>query len=121
MRFTLYETKEESIPLEQELEYIRKFIDLQHIRTTNEFAKFELIGDPRNVTIAPMIFIPFIENAFKHSTNKKIDKAIEISIKITDNRILFSCVNMIDKETAVVQQKGGLGLDLIQATFANPL
>ena len=114
MRFTLYDTKEERIPLEQEVEYIRKFIDLQHIRTANEFVEFDVSGDPKNFTIAPMVFIPFIENAFKHSTNKKIDKAIVIKIIITGTNVQFSCVNVIDKEGAVSAQKSGLGLELIR-------
>ena len=114
MRFTLYDTQEEQIPLQQELEYIRKFIDLQHIRTANEFVEFEVSGDPKNFSIAPMVFIPFIENAFKHSTNKKIDKAIVIKIIITDKKVQFSCVNVIDKETPVGAQKSGLGLELVR-------
>jgi two-component system, LytTR family, sensor kinase len=114
MRFTLYDTREERIPLEQEVEYIRKFIDLQHIRSANEFADLEVSGDPKSHFIAPMVFIPFIENAFKHSTNKKIENAITIKIKIVDNMVLFSCVNVIDKERPVTPDKSGLGLDLIR-------
>ncbi|HMG90972.1 MAG TPA: sensor histidine kinase [Chryseolinea sp.] len=114
MRFTLYDTQEERIPLEQELEYIRKFIDLQHIRTAGEFVELDVSGDPKNFSIAPMVFIPFIENAFKHSTNKKIENAIVIKIKIADNTVLFSCVNVIDKERPLTSHKSGLGLDLIR-------
>lgn len=114
IRFTLYDTQEERIPLEQELEYIRKFIDLQHIRTAHEFVELDISGDPKNFSIAPMVFIPFIENAFKHSTNKKIENAIVIKIKIANNAVLFSCVNVIDKERPLTSHKSGLGLDLIR-------
>jgi len=114
MRFTLYDTQEERIPLELELEYIRKFIDLQHIRTASEFVELDVSGDPKNFSIAPMVFIPFIENAFKHSTNKKIENAIVIKIEIVDNTVLFSCVNVIDKERPLASHKSGLGLDLIR-------
>jgi LytS/YehU family sensor histidine kinase len=114
MRFTLYDTQEEKIPLQQELEYIRKFIDLQQLRAANAFVELDVSGDPTNLTIAPMVFIPFIENAFKHSTNKKIDGAIAIKIAIADSNVLFSCLNVIDKEKAVASNKSGLGLDLIK-------
>ena len=68
LRFMLYDTREEKIPLVQELEYIRKFIDLQNIRTANEeFVSYEVRGEPEGLYIAPMVFIPFIENAFKHT------------------------------------------------------
>lgn len=72
MRFMLYETKTEKIPLTKELTYIEKFIELQKIRTTNpHYINYTVNGDATNVLIPPMLFIPFIENAFKHAENKK--------------------------------------------------
>ncbi|MEL7426266.1 MAG: histidine kinase, partial [Bacteroidota bacterium] len=66
MRFMLYETKSEHIPLEQELSYIDKYVELQRIRTANEnYVQYEVEGQPGGKQVAPMIFIPFIENAFK--------------------------------------------------------
>ena len=82
LRFILYDTQEERIPLTLELEYIRKYIDLQNIRTANEdFVTYDVQGETDGLSIAPMLFIPFIENAFKHSTNKKIKEAILIRIE----------------------------------------
>ena len=64
-----------------------------------------------------MLFIPFIENAFKHSTDKKIDEAIKISIKIVGHEIHFKCINALSNST-VLQQKGGAGLEIIQNRLA---
>ncbi len=73
----LFETKTDSILLLKEIEYIDKYIELQKIRTANEnYVSYSVTGSPKNHTIAPMIFIPFIENAFKHATNKKLENAI---------------------------------------------
>ena len=83
MRFMLYETKEERTPLKQELTYIEKYIDLQRIRTSNpNYVNYNVEGKPDNLVIAPMLFIPFIENAFKHAENKKIENAINIKDNI---------------------------------------
>lgn len=115
MRFMLYDVSSDFIPLTKELEYIRKYIDLQKIRTANEkYVNFTLIGDKKDLMIAPAVFIPFIENAFKHSTNKKIENAISIRIEIIENDLSFSCINIFDNANSFTQEKSGLGIDLIK-------
>lgn len=115
LRFMLYETKTDEILLKKEIEYIEKYIELQKIRTANvNYVSFEVIGNPANITIAPMVFIPFIENAFKHSTNKKIDNAITVQLVINQDNILFVCENKFDSNRKVIQESNGLGNGLIQ-------
>ncbi|MDR3713023.1 MAG: histidine kinase [Puia sp.] len=94
MRFMLYETKTEKIELSKELSYIEKYIDLQKIRTANQkYIHYSVEGDPLDWRIEPMLFIPFIENAFKHAENKKIENAIDIRFVIEKDRIVFDCTN----------------------------
>lgn len=115
LRFMLYETKTDEILLKKEIEYIEKYIELQKIRTANaNYVNFEVIGNPASITIAPMVFIPFIENAFKHSTNKKIDNAITVQLFITEENIQFVCENKFDPNRKILQESNGLGNDLIQ-------
>lgn len=115
MRFMLYETQSNFIPLTTEVEYIKKYIDLQKIRTANEkYVKLTISGETDNLMIAPAIFIPFIENAFKHSTNKKIEDAININIRILGNNISFNCSDYFDNSKSFTQEKCGLGIDLIK-------
>jgi LytS/YehU family sensor histidine kinase len=98
-----------------EIEYIQKYIELQKIRTSNlNYVHFEISGSPGNKTIAPLVFIPFIENAFKHATNKKIDNAINVKILIDKNSIGFICENKYDPNRKYKQGSNGLGNDLIQ-------
>jgi two-component system, LytTR family, sensor kinase len=115
MRFMLYEASTDLIPLTTELEYITKYIELQKIRTSNErFVTLTISGENEKLMIAPAIFIPFIENAFKHSTNKKIADAITVMIKISGNDISFTCRNYYDISKTFSQEKSGLGIDLIK-------
>jgi len=115
MRFMLYETKTEMIPLIKELNYINKYIDLQKIRTANNnFAKYSTEGDPGEWQIAPMLFIPFIENAFKHSVNKKTDQGILINIKIMSGSLAFYCENHFSENQGTDYDPGGLGNELIK-------
>lgn len=114
IRFVLYETRADKILLSKEIEYMEKYIALQKIRTANEnYVHFSITGNIGDKVIAPMIFIPFIENAFKHTTNKKVENAITINIFINDESIQLICENKFDSK-AVPQEIGGLGNELIQ-------
>ncbi len=115
MRFMLYETMADKILLSQEIEYIEKYIALQKIRTANEhYVHFSVTGIIGNKMIAPMIFIPFIENAFKHTNNKKIENAIAVHIIISNKTIQLVCENKFDSKPTVRQPNSGLGNELIQ-------
>ena len=115
MRFILYETKVDRIPLVKEIEYIEKYIALQKIRTANEnYVHLSVKGSIGRKMIAPMVFIPFIENAFKHAKNKKIENAITVSIIVNDEIIQLICENKFDAKSKLQYETGGLGNDLIQ-------
>ncbi len=115
LRFMLYETKSDLILLQKEIEYIEKYIELQKIRTANQsYVNFHVNGTPGTKLIAPMLFIPFIENAFKHTTNKKIDNAIKVQIFINTESMIFVCENKFDPNRKVKQENNGLGNELIQ-------
>jgi two-component system, LytTR family, sensor kinase len=115
MRFMLYETMADKILLSQEIEYIEKYIALQKIRTANtNYVQFSVTGIIGNKMIAPMVFIPFIENAFKHTNNKKLENAITVHIIISNKTIQLVCENKFDSKPAVRPPDSGLGNELIQ-------
>ncbi|MDJ1499969.1 sensor histidine kinase [Xanthocytophaga agilis] len=115
LRFVLYDTQADQILLTQELEYIQKYIELQKLRTTNEkYVAFEIDGQPNKIQIPPMLFIPFIENAFKYASNKRVSEAISIHISITQTHIHFRCINVIDLNDPVSRNYSGLGHELIR-------
>ena len=115
MRFMLYETKPKRIPLNKELTYIEKFIELQKIRTTNEhFINYSIKGDPTNFMIPPMILIPFIENAFKHAENTKAENAININLHIKHESLIFKCENSFNQNSQISSEHSGLGSEIIK-------
>lgn len=115
MRFMLFETKAEMIPLAKEIEYIEKYIELQKIRTSNNsYVSFEVEGVANGRLIAPMLFIPFIENAFKHTNNKKITNAIVIKVQINATGVTLICNNKFDATRKLQQDNHGLGNALIE-------
>jgi len=115
MRFMLYETKADKISLSKEIEYIEKYIALQKIRTANEnYVRFSVTGIIGDQQIAPMVFIPFIENAFKHANNKKLENAITVNIIIKEESLQLVCENKFDSKSTDQKTFSGLGNELIQ-------
>jgi sensor histidine kinase YesM len=115
LRFMLYEANSSKVPLQKEIEYIHKYVDLQRIRTSNpNFVTFKIQGDVINKFISPMILIHFIENAFKYAANKKIEEAVSISFEISGGRLVFYCKNHISSANEHGSVKKGLGINLLK-------
>ncbi len=115
MRFMLYETKPAHILLHTELAYIEKYIQLQKIRSANPgYVNYAVNGASDNLMITPMLFIPFIENAFKHAENRKKDNAINIRFDVGDDTITFECENDYSSHNEIKKEYNGLGNELIK-------
>lgn len=115
LRFMLYEANTEKIPLQDELEYIGKYIDLQKIRTSNaRFVKFEIHGDTVHKLISPMILIHIIENAFKYASNKKIEEAVVVRFEVNGKRLSFFCKNHMGSTDDAGQLRKGMGMSLLK-------
>ena len=115
MRFMLYETRADQILLFTELAYIEKYIALQKLRSANpDYVSYHVDGTVAGQMIAPMLFIPFIENAFKHGENKKKENAIHIRFALDEHTIDFYCENKFADGTHSQSPYSGLGNDLIK-------
>lgn len=117
IRFMLYETQESRIPVEKEISFLKNYIELQNIRTSNkEYVELTIIGDTGKKQIAPNLFIPFVENAFKHCSNKKEKGAIKIDLKVESHSITFSCSNKY--ELSQIKNSTAMGNELIRKRLA---
>lgn len=115
MRFMLYESKTEKLPIEKELHYIERYIDLQKIRTVNEkFVNFAITGDTSSIVLESMLFIPFIENAFKYAENIETENAINIYFSFEKEKITFKCENKYETTHIANATHSGLGNELIK-------
>jgi len=115
LRFMLYEVRAEKVPLDAELHTIEKYISLQKIRTANpDSIQYTVEGEPGRWMIEPMLFLPFIENAFKHG-EKKAENAIRIRFQLDDAAIRFHCENRyVRKPAGSTNPNSGLGDSLIR-------
>ncbi len=114
MRYQLYECSKERVPLTSEIQYIKNLIELEQLRHTNLSITFKVDGAMNNHTVPPFLFVPFLENAFKHGFYIPIDSFIFVEMKLTSNALSFVVKNT-KKETEPVKQKdGGIGLTNIR-------
>lgn len=115
MRYMIYDSEKETVSLKDELAYIESYISLQKLRILNENKiSFNITGDISNIKIAPMLFISFVENAFKHSSLKTPDNRIIIKLDILENQLNFSCINSLSSSPAEKDASRGIGLELIK-------
>jgi len=117
LRYSLYETKETVVPLEKEIQYLENYISLEKIRLEDKTdIQFIKTGNLSSKKIAPMLFIVFVENAFKHLGEESNNKSkVSVSINVKENNSLeFSCFNTRDKsqnmEGNLEEGKSGIGL-----------
>jgi len=112
MRYVLYDSTTEKIPLAKDLEYIRNYIDLQKIRLSrNVTVQYEATGVSNDWLIAPLLLITFIENAFKHGISYTKPAAIKVQIAVADADLSLTVSNAIIRKAKLPNQSaGGVGL-----------
>ncbi|MET0466340.1 MAG: sensor histidine kinase [Chitinophagaceae bacterium] len=112
MRYVLYESNNEKVKLAEEVDFIRSYIQLESYRhTPSDIIEFSTQGDFSQMMIEPLLFMPFIENTFKHVLNQEIkDKWIKIVLSVDENEIIFQTSNPSDLPAGQHSQYGGIGL-----------
>jgi LytS/YehU family sensor histidine kinase len=117
MRYMIYESNEEKVPLKKEIEYLEDCIALNKLRYADSEVSITF-NHPRktgDVTIAPMLFIPFVENAFKHGVAIGHHSQITVAISIQDKKLIFTCENPnFSAIKKMEEEKGGIGLENIK-------
>lgn len=94
MRYLLYEVDRPAVKLEDEIKFINNYIELMKIRLTrNVEVTFTHPGDVAGVMVPPLIFITYVENAFKHGVSLREPSFINIGLALEDGKVQFSCLN----------------------------
>jgi LytS/YehU family sensor histidine kinase len=117
MRHIIYESKENYISLEKEIEFVDNFIALQRIRTSDQNKiKYSIIGNIPSGKIAPLLFEPFIDNAFKHGL-PGTDTSDFITIKFDFSKsdyIQFQLENNFEDSEYSVKNSSGIGIENVK-------
>jgi two-component system LytT family sensor kinase len=116
LRYMIYDAEAEKIPLSREIKLIQDYIELIRLRTSGEnFLNLSITGSTGHLQIAPMIFIPLIENAYKHSSVKEGADIIRIGLNMDKLSLRFEADNQYyNVDNRKQKQDGGLGLKIVK-------
>jgi sensor histidine kinase YesM len=111
LRYMLYDTNNEKVTLKNEIHNIENIIQLEQLRvTTPGYTQIEIEGSVSSALVPPLLFVSFVENAYKHSKYLGKLPVIDINFKILEKRLLFTCVNSKEHQAVISGKPGNLGL-----------
>lgn len=113
MRYVLYETHNEKVSLQQEVSFIKSYISLENLRhDQSNIIDLSIQGDTDEIEIEPLLFLPLIENTFKHALHKDIsDKWVKLVLSVDEDELIFQTSNPTLPANKINDKlQGGIGL-----------
>ena len=117
MRYMLYEGDCNAVSLAKEISFISNYVTMVKRRFPADKVQVNFdVPDTfrRDVMIPPLLFIAFVENAFKHGVSYNVQSIINIRLEEKDGKVYFTCVNSIPKTMQVQAAPGGIGLENVK-------
>lgn len=115
MRYMLYESEKDFVPLVKEIEFIQNYFQLQQLRSSNpKVISLQIEGNLDKKMIAPLFFTPLIENSFKHGLMGSSNGFVNMKIDILENRIITLLENNKGKVDTAVSAHSGIGLENVK-------
>jgi two-component system, LytTR family, sensor kinase len=113
MRYLLYESEQGNTHLSSEIDFMNNYIDLMKLRMSDKISlAVSFPEDYEDISIPPLLFVPFIENAFKHGISYREKSFIEISMLACKDSLTFKCVNSLYKSKEETDtEHPGIGLE----------
>lgn len=124
LRYIVTESKQHLVGLDDEIQCLKNYIALQQLRLSeNVKLQFVCNGNFAAQQIAPLLLMPFVENAFKHGVNPEEDSVINIQISVVDNSLYFDVSNHKVTANSIHADSSGIGIqntkDRLQLMYAN--
>ncbi|TSE10567.1 MULTISPECIES: sensor histidine kinase [Aquimarina] len=110
MRYVIYETSQKKLPLLQEIDHIDNYIELEKMRHCDRvISNVDISGNIDDVKVVPMLFLPFIENAFKHGLRDNDRMELSISFERNGNELIFISKNNYEEQLEI-EKSNGIGI-----------
>ena len=119
LRYQLYECQDDFIPLKKELDHIKAYVDMEKIRKGEDATiQLSLPNAIGSENISPLLFTPFLENAFKYVSNKDDGQKneIDISFRLKEGQLNFEVENTVDQNKP--SSDGGIGIANVKKRLA---
>ena len=114
MQYLLYEVKEPRISLLKSINYLHNYLELEKLRYGDRIkSEIKIHGDIDEIEVPPLLFLPFIENCFKHGAKTEGDINVFINFAIQDNFLFFTVMNSFDSEVSL-NVKHGIGIQNVR-------
>lgn len=114
LRYQLNDSLQDKVNLKAEIQFLTNFLELEKTRRDNFSYRISQEGEMNDVEIAPLLFIPFVENAVKYNVTGNNQAYVNLSFCLQGGKLSFSCENPIGINTVTRKEKGGLGLTNIR-------
>ena len=116
LSYVLYECKANEVLLLKEISIIKDYVALEKERYGERLdVSFNFSGDIEDKMIVPMLFQPFIENAFKHGTSQQLGKVwMSIDLSVKNNQLYFKIINSCDNNFVAAPEKPGVGIENVK-------
>lgn len=112
MQYVATDATKEKVSLENEINYISNYIELQKLRLTNTTqVNFSIEGNPSALQIEPLLLITFIENAFKYGVSTERESGIQITMTIKEGNFRLDVRNSKSHNKTLENNKSGIGLE----------
>lgn len=111
LRYVLYESDKDFVPLDKEISFMNDYIDLMRLRYSGK-ADVRVTMDIHSgkAGIAPLLFISLIENAFKHGVSSRAESFVDISMKADGSDLVFECANSLFEKPKTDMAGSGIGI-----------
>lgn len=112
LRYILYECNTPLIPLDTEIGIIKNYLQLESMRFGERLdCSLQFTGDWKDKTIAPLLLLPFVENAIKHGTSQRPENSwLSLNLHVEKDTLRFQLINSWDGQEGVSGSAGGVGL-----------
>ncbi len=112
LRYAMYETRHEKVPIQGEVEFMRNYIELMKLRCNEKtVVNCNLSTANSQTEIAPLLFISLIENAFKHGVSSSRDSMVDIQLTADTDQITFCCQNTNYPKDEQNRSGSGIGIE----------
>jgi len=120
MRYLLYETEKGDKLLSEEIEFMHTYIELMKLRISEKVSiAITFPENYTNISIPPLLFLPFIENAFKHGISYRSTSFINVILSVLPGSIIFECSNsLVAGNDNLLRQDSGIGLENVKKRLA---
>lgn len=119
MRFVLYESNQQMVGLQKELDFVRHYIALMQLRYTDEVTiELSLPEGEVEGKVPPLLLVTFIENAFKHGVSYSHASHVRVKASVDGGNLRFECRNSKSAQPNTEKRQGGVGLENVRRRLA---